>query len=135
MRFEEEVNTMVFQQDIMDIQQERYEESVRLMEMEFGQVEIREQEMVVMETKQFNKGAVDRLKGFNNLGTRKEFIHNNESSIYGGTNGNGERVYVFLNRGEGMDVKTYQKNGWIQVSCYDKDGWMTDDMIEGRWDR
>jgi len=65
----------------------------------------------------------------------KAFIHNNESSIYSGKNVDGEKVAVLLDTNSGMDVYTYQKNGWIRVTSYDKDGFSEGETFNGRWDK
>lgn len=56
---------------------------------------------------------------------RFDFIQNNESSIYEGTNKDGERVIITLEKGIGMDVKTqkHSKPKWFEVVEYDADGW------------
>lgn len=57
----------------------------------------------------------------------REFIHNNESSIYEGTNIDGESVIVLLEKGKGMIVKTQKHNKpkWFEVVEYDEDGYQT----------
>jgi hypothetical protein len=63
----------------------------------------------------------------------KAFIHNNESSLYGGVNVNGEDVVVLLEKGEGMEVITYQNNGWIRKNFYNHLGLADGETFEGRW--
>lgn len=65
----------------------------------------------------------------------KDLINNNESSLYDTVNEDGEKVFVYLDKGIGMDVKTYQENGWIRVDSFDNDGFKTDEMFEGRWEK
>lgn len=65
----------------------------------------------------------------------KAFIANNESSLYEGKNVDGEKVAVLLDQGKGMDVYTYQANGWIRVTSYDKDGFSEGETFNGRWDK
>lgn len=65
----------------------------------------------------------------------KAFINNTESGIYQGVNTDKEKVFVFLDKGKGMDVKTYQTNGWIRVNSYDKDGFSEGETFEGRHNR
>lgn len=56
---------------------------------------------------------------------RKQFIKNNESSIYTGKNVDGEDVIVCLNQNEGMTVKTSHKNKprWLECIEYDEEGY------------
>lgn len=61
----------------------------------------------------------------------KELLKRPEG-VYGGINEVGEEVMILLDPNSGITAKTYQKNGWIQVSEYNKDGIKTDDYIEGR---
>lgn len=67
--------------------------------------------------------------------SRQKFIHNEESSLYGGVNVDGERVSVGLEKGVGMTITTYQKNGWIKVSSYDSLGLLDLDTFDGRWNK
>lgn len=64
---------------------------------------------------------------------RKAFIKEYKSSIFEGRNQDGERVVIFLDNGEGMDVHTYQSNKWIRVNYYNKDGVMEGETFKGRW--
>lgn len=66
---------------------------------------------------------------------RKEFIQNNESSIYGGRNIDSEDVIVLLEQGQGMTLKTFQNNGWLRANYYDSEGYSEDELFEGRWDQ
>lgn len=61
---------------------------------------------------------------FESQNGRKEFIHNTESGLYEGTNIDGEKVLIMLERKVGMDVKTQKKNKpkWLEVVEYDSDG-------------
>lgn len=66
---------------------------------------------------------------------RKNFIQNNESSIYGGKNEENEDVMVFLEKGLEMTIKTFQNNGWLRVNYYTADGYSDGETFEGRWDK
>ncbi len=63
----------------------------------------------------------------------KNFIHTTESDMYGGKNEDGETVMVSLQQGVGMEVRTFQKNGWIRVTSYDKDGYLEGSTFDGRY--
>ena len=60
-------------------------------------------------------------------------INNTESGIYGTENEDGERVGVCVSKGVGMDVYTYQKNGWIRMDSYDLTGFKTLETFKGRY--
>lgn len=62
---------------------------------------------------------------FSDRGTIKKFICENQSSVYEGTNIEGEEVFILLEQGMGMDVKTIKKEKprWFQVVEYDSDGY------------
>lgn len=75
------------------------------------------------------KSALD----FSDRENIKEFIHTNDSSIYSGTNVDGEKVAVMLQLNEGMEVYTYQSNGWTRVDYYDGDGFHEGQTFDGRW--
>lgn len=66
---------------------------------------------------------------------RAKFIAENESSMYGGKNEEGEEVVVMLEKGLGMDVHTYQSNGWIRVDEYFEHGLIVGTTYKGRWDK
>lgn len=57
--------------------------------------------------------------------SRYDFIRNNKSSIYSGTNEDGEEVIVFLQQNEGMEIwtKHHAKPMWYEVVYYDSEGW------------
>jgi hypothetical protein len=63
----------------------------------------------------------------------KKFINENESSMYGGKNNEGEDVVVLLEKGEELTIKTYQENGWMRSNYYGKNGYMEGETFEGRW--
>jgi hypothetical protein len=75
------------------------------------------------------------ILGFSDIKTRKAFIDNTESGMYGGKNEEGEDVMVMLDRGVGMDIYTYQSNGWVQVLDIDENGAIQGELFDGRWDR
>jgi len=54
----------------------------------------------------------------------KDFIHNTESSLYGGRNVDGEQYVMYLQQGEEMTIKTIKhgKPDWYQVTHYNSDG-------------
>lgn len=64
--------------------------------------------------------------------SRKAFICGNDSGIYDGTNVDGEKVYIFLEKGKGMTVKTIAtgKPKWFQCVDYDGDGNRECDYVE-----
>lgn len=63
---------------------------------------------------------------------RKTFIQNHESGIYSGTNEEGEKVLILLDRGKGMAIKTIarDKPHWYQCRDYDADGNCESDYVE-----
>ena len=83
------------------------------------------------ETKQTKK-LLDVPLSFDDYEAVQAFIKNNESSMYGGKNVDGETIMVSLEQGVGMDIRTYQHNGWIHISSYNKYGLKTDDSFDGR---
>ena len=62
-------------------------------------------------------------------------INNTEDGLYGTENEDGEQVNVFVSKGVGMDVYTYQKNGWIRMDSYDLTGFRTSQTYKGRYDK
>jgi hypothetical protein len=87
--------------------------------------------------KQIKDEQVKELKvaGFSDILSRRDFIQNTESGIYGGVNEEGENVMVFVDKGRGMDIRTFQSNGWLQVLDIDENGIIQGELFEGRWDR
>lgn len=62
-----------------------------------------------------------------------DLINNTESGIYGTENEDRERVDISISKGVGMDVYTYQKNGWIRMDSYDLTGFKTLETFKGRY--
>lgn len=61
---------------------------------------------------------------FDNLKEIKDFISNNESSIYTGKNVDGQDVIVKLQQNEGMVVETLNNKGWWEWDEYDEAGFV-----------
>jgi len=63
---------------------------------------------------------------------RKKFIEETESGIYDGVNVDGEKVLVFLEKNQGMLVKTIKasKPKWYEVIEYDEEGYTVGVMYE-----
>lgn len=70
---------------------------------------------------------------FESIGEIRNFIHENESSLYGGVNAEGEDVMVNVEKGKGMEVRTFQDNGWLRVNYYNENGYDDGESFEGRW--
>jgi hypothetical protein len=84
-------------------------------------------------TIRFSKAAVEDDKFPIDLSNTDEFksLFSNPDGLYGGRNSEGEEVMILKDE-TGLTLKTFQKNGWIQVSEYDTEGIKTDDYIGGR---
>lgn len=67
--------------------------------------------------------------------SRKAFIDNEESSLYGGVNSDGERVSIKLEKGEWLTITTYQENGWVRVEDYNQLGLLDSSTYDGRWNQ
>lgn len=61
---------------------------------------------------------------FNNPKEIREFIAQNESSIYTGKNVDGQEVIVKLQQNEGMVVETLNNKGWWEWNEYDETGFI-----------
>lgn len=48
-----------------------------------------------------------------------DFIVGQESNAYTGTDSDGNTIVVGVQRGVGIEVKTYQDNGWIRIYRYE----------------
>lgn len=70
------------------------------------------------------------LLSFDNAEEVRDFIKNNESGLYSGKNVDGEEVIVTIEKGNGMDVKTLQNNGWWVIHEYDKMGYLLSESFE-----
>ncbi|MFS0878219.1 hypothetical protein [Solibacillus isronensis] len=71
-----------------------------------------------------------------NPNERKEliaFMQNTENGMYGGKNADGERVVVLVEAGEGLEIETFQANGWIRANYYDNDGFSEGETFLGRY--
>lgn len=80
------------------------------------------------------KNLIEKID-FTEPNSVKEAIQTLESSIYGGTNKDGEKVSILLEQNVGMTVITYQLNGWIRITEYDSDGFKESETFNGRWNR
>lgn len=67
---------------------------------------------------------------FNNRESIKKFIKETESGMYAGQNVDGENVIVCVSKGEGMDVKTLQKNNWWVIHEYDENGFFVSETFD-----
>lgn len=48
-----------------------------------------------------------------------DFIMNTDSELYNGRNSDGETVVVGVQKGVGIQVSTYQSNGWIRINRFE----------------
>lgn len=65
--------------------------------------------------------------------TRKKFIATVADGLYVGLNAAGDTVFVHNEKAVGMDIKTWQPNGWVRLDEYDVDGEICGTMFEERW--
>ncbi len=72
---------------------------------------------------------------FDNTKDVRDFIHKNESSLYSGKNEDGEKVAVMLEQCVGLEIITYQNNGWIRETSYNNNGILELDTYKGRWNK
>jgi len=72
---------------------------------------------------------------FDTIEEVRNFIHNTDSGLYDGKNEDGAKVAVLIEQGVGMEVITYQGNGWIRVNEYDEYGHLEIETFKGRWDK
>lgn len=65
----------------------------------------------------------------------EDFLTNTPSGFYKGFNTNGEMVTVDINQGEGMELTTYQDNGWVRINEHyiDNGLWTVTETFDGRW--
>ncbi|HDX9663251.1 TPA: DUF2314 domain-containing protein [Bacillus cereus] len=61
-------------------------------------------------------------------------IKDTESGMYSTTDSDGNQVVAFIAQGKGMDLRTYQGNGWVRVDSYDENGIWEGDTFDGRWE-
>ena len=64
---------------------------------------------------------------------RKELYEILESGLYGCKNEDGEDVLVFFEKDEGMDIHTFQDNGWLRVNYFNNEGYSDGETFKGRW--
>ncbi|UUV46119.1 hypothetical protein [Bacillus phage vB_BanS-Thrax1] len=64
---------------------------------------------------------------------RKDLIQNRKSDLYSTINEDGEDVVIALEQGKGMEMKTFQNNGWVRVNYYDGNGAHDGETFAGRW--
>lgn len=62
--------------------------------------------------------------------SRRIFIQNEESSLYGGVDEDCNRVAVTIQKGTGMEISTFQSNGWTRVAEYDANGYFVSETYE-----
>jgi hypothetical protein len=55
--------------------------------------------------------------------------------MYGGKNSDDEKLVILLEQGVGMDVYTYQNNGWVRIDDFGENGYKQGETFEGRWDK
>lgn len=65
---------------------------------------------------------------------RKSLINEfgNEIGAYTGKNEDGEECLVLISR-NGMQITTFQNNGWTRKDTYDIDGYKTEEEFTGKW--
>ncbi|QOV08450.1 hypothetical protein Kirov_251 [Bacillus phage Kirov] len=64
---------------------------------------------------------------------RKDLVQNRKSDLYSTINEDGEDVVIALEQGIGMEMKTFQNNGWVRVNYYDAGGAHNGETFAGRW--
>lgn len=64
---------------------------------------------------------------------RSAMIKELQSSLYGGTNVEGADIIVLVENGVGMEVLTFQDNGWLRSDEYDARGEHLIETFQGRW--
>lgn len=82
---------------------------------------------------EMNQGFISAV----NMGCHDEivnFMMTNEEGIYSGINEDGERAVILLDKHDGMEVITYQRNGWVNKKWYSKEGLFEGDTFDGRHD-
>lgn len=58
-----------------------------------------------------------------------------ESGMYGCKNSDGEDVVVLREVGSGLEILTFQDNGWLRVNYFDENGYDDGEAFRGRWDK
>lgn len=64
---------------------------------------------------------------------RSAMIKDLEGGMYGGTNEDGADIIVLVENGIGMEVLTFQDNGWLRSDEYDECGEHLIETFQGRW--
>ena len=65
----------------------------------------------------------------------KKLLSDTDSGMYGCKNSDGEDVLVMREEGHGMEVMTFQSNGWLRVNYYTELGHDDGETFTGRWDK
>lgn len=65
----------------------------------------------------------------------KELIDTLDSGMYGCKNEDGEDVLVLREVGAGLEVMTFQNNGWTRVNYYTEKGHDDGETFKGRWNK
>lgn len=64
----------------------------------------------------------------------RELLKDTESGMYSSKNEDDERVIVMREVGCGLDVLTFQNNGWLRVNYFTEEGYNDGETFQGRWD-
>lgn len=64
----------------------------------------------------------------------RQLIADTPSGLYGSVTEDGEKLAVYVDQGEWLDVHVYQKNGWIRVDSYGPNGIKDSETFTGRYD-
>ncbi len=65
----------------------------------------------------------------------KQLLSDIDSGMYGCKNSDGEDVLVMREKGHGMEVMTFQDNGWLRVNYFTESGHDDGETFTGRWDK
>lgn len=73
-------------------------------------------------------------QNFGDIKVRRKLmdLYGDNQGTYGGVNENGEDVLVAIDH-NGIEVSTFQENGWLRKNFYDEDGFDAGESYEGRW--
>jgi hypothetical protein len=63
-----------------------------------------------------------------------KFLKDSSYGLFAGKNENDETVHAVIAE-DGMEVTTFQSNGWVRVDTYSTDGLKTDETYDGRWNK
>ena len=58
-----------------------------------------------------------------------------DSGKYGCINEDGEEVVIFREIGEGIEMYTFQNNGWVRLNYFDEQGYDDGEDFCGRWNK